>query len=61
MPMRGGSNQLISAEATAELLDVSVDTIYRRWKSWGLKGYRIGRQLKFRVRDIEAFIERQSA
>ena len=59
--MKGGSNQLLSAAATASQLDISVDTLYRQWEEWGMVGYRIGRALKFRERDIEAFIERCKA
>lgn len=47
----------MSAEETAELLGVSVDTVYRRWREWGLTGYKIGRLLKFRERDMENWLE----
>ena len=59
--MKGGSNRLLSADETATHLGVSVDTIYRNWQKWGLTGYRIGRALKFRERDIENWIEGQAA
>ena len=59
--MRGGSNRLLSAQETADHLGINVETLYRRWKEWGMRGYRIARQLKFRERDIENWIERQAA
>ena len=54
--MRGGSNRLMSAEETADYLDINVETLYRQWRVWGLRGIRVGRGLKFRERDIESWI-----
>jgi excisionase family DNA binding protein len=60
LPTRiGGSNKLISLADTAERLDVPVSTLYKRWREWGLKVYRVGRALKFRERDIEAWLDQQ--
>jgi excisionase family DNA binding protein len=60
LPKRlGGSNKLISLSDTAERLDVPTSTLYKNWRAWGLKAYRIGRALKFRERDIEAWLDRQ--
>jgi excisionase family DNA binding protein len=60
--VKGGSNRLMSAAELAEMLGVSVDTVYRNWRGWGLKGYRIGnRSLKFRDRDVENWIEQNAA
>jgi len=60
LPTRiGGSNKLISLADTAELLDVPTSTLYKRWQEWGLQAYRVGRSLKFRERDVEAWIDRQ--
>lgn len=55
---KGGSNRLMTADEVAAYIGVSVDTIYRRWDEWGMNGYRIGRALRFRERDVEGFIER---
>jgi excisionase family DNA binding protein len=55
----GGSNKMISLRETAGRLDVPVSTLYKRWQEWGLRAYRIGRALKFRERDIEAWLDRQ--
>ena len=59
--MKGGSNQLVTPEDVAEALQVSVDTVYRRWRKWGLKGFRVGRLLRFRERDINAWLESRAA
>ena len=48
LPRIGGSNKMISLRDTAELLDVPVSTLYKRWRAFGLTAYRIGRSLKFR-------------
>jgi excisionase family DNA binding protein len=55
----GGSNRLIGVRETAERLDVPVSTLYKHWREWQLTAYRVGRALKFRERDIEAWLERQ--
>lgn len=52
---------VLSAAEAADMLDVSVDTLYRRWRSWGLRGFYVGRQLRFRCRDVEHWIERKVA
>ena len=52
----GGSNRLLSAKETAARLGVAVDTLYRQREEWGLRAYRVGQALKFRERDIEAWL-----
>ena len=52
MPMPGGSNKLLDVKKTAEILGVSPYTIYRQWRPWGLTAFRIGRELRFRERDL---------
>ncbi|MFE7462456.1 helix-turn-helix domain-containing protein [Nocardiopsis terrae] len=59
--MLGGSNRMLSAQETADMLGVSRQTLYNNWKEWGLKGHKIGRSLKFRERDLEAWLSRQAA
>jgi excisionase family DNA binding protein len=60
LPKRiGGSNKLISLKDTAAMLDVPTSTLYKQWQNWGLKAYRVGRALKFRERDIDAWLDRQ--
>jgi excisionase family DNA binding protein len=55
----GGSNRLIDVRETAARLDVPVSTLYKHWREWKLTAYRVGRALKFRERDIKAWLERQ--
>jgi excisionase family DNA binding protein len=60
LPARiGGSNRLISLKDAAEFLDVPVSSMYKNWKRWGLTAYQVGRSLKFRERDVEAWLDRQ--
>lgn len=57
----GGSNKMISVKELAERLAISTDTIYDEWRSWGLPAYRIGKHLRFREREIEAWVDQQAA
>jgi excisionase family DNA binding protein len=43
------------------LLGVSTPTLYRNWREWGMRAYRIGYSLKFRERDIESFLRHNEA
>ena len=55
------SNDWTSIEAFAAELDVPVRTVYA-WRSRGLgpRGYKIGRHIRFRRSDVEAWLERQA-
>ena len=55
------SNDWTSIEAFAAELDVPVRTVYA-WRSKGLgpRGYKIGRHVRFRRSDVEAWLERQA-
>lgn len=57
----GASNSMISVRDVAEMLGISADTVYDEWRKWGLKGYRIGKHLRFKEREIEQWIEKQAA
>lgn len=57
--MRGGSNITLSAKEIAEYMDCSVDTVYRRWREWGLPCFYVGRNLKARARDMDNWVERK--
>lgn len=53
-------DQLLSPEDLAEYLDVPVTTIYSwRYRHDGPPGFRVGRHLRFRWRDVEQWIETQ--
>jgi excisionase family DNA binding protein len=57
----GGSNKLLSLKDLADMFSVSVDTVYRNYSEWGLVAYRIGNQLRFKEREVVAWLERQAA
>jgi excisionase family DNA binding protein len=60
-PSSGASSRMLSVRDVAEMLGVSPDTVYDEWRKWGLKGYRIGKHLRFREREVDQWIEKQAA
>jgi excisionase family DNA binding protein len=57
---QGGSNRLLSSREVGELLGLPETTIRREWPKWGLQAYRVGRALRWRERDVHAWIENQA-
>jgi len=57
----GGSNRLLSSRDVAAILAIPERTVRDKWKEWGLPAYRIGKHLRWKERDVCAWIERQSA
>jgi len=57
----GGSNRLLSARDVAAILAVPERTVRDKWREWQLPAYRIGRHLRWRERDVYAWIDRQAA
>lgn len=55
------SNDWTSIEALADELHVPVRTVYA-WRHRGLgpRGYKIGKHVRFRRADVEAWLERQA-
>jgi excisionase family DNA binding protein len=53
----GGSNRLLSVEELAAYLGVPKKTVYSCWRQWGLRGYRVGRYLRFRERYVEEWLQ----
>ena len=53
----GGSNRLLTPEEVAEWLKVSDITVRNKYRHWGLKAQKVGRLLRFRERDIVAYLE----
>lgn len=52
--------RLLSAQEVADYLGVPITTIYNwRHRNQGPPGLRVGRHLRYRRRDVEAWIERQ--
>jgi excisionase family DNA binding protein len=50
---------LLSSVEVGELLGFPERTIRARWRDWGLPAHWIGRALRFRERDVLAWIDRQ--
>ena len=57
----GGSNRLLSVGELAAYLGVPKKTVYGCWRQWGLRGYRVGRHLRFRERHVEEWLRNQEA
>jgi excisionase family DNA binding protein len=57
----GGSNRLLSVDGLAAYLGVPKKTVYGCWRQWGLRGYRVGRYLRFRERHVEEWLRNQEA
>ncbi|MFJ6483097.1 helix-turn-helix domain-containing protein [Streptomyces sp. NPDC091682] len=53
----GGSNRLLTPAEVADWLKVSDITVRNKYRSWGLKPQKVGRLLRFRERDIVAYLE----
>jgi excisionase family DNA binding protein len=56
----GGSNKLLTAQECADYLSVPLRTLREHRTEWGLRAIRVGRELRFRVRDVEAWLDRQT-
>ena len=52
----GGSNKLLTMVQTAEYLGVPASTFAHKWREWGLRGYRVGKRVQFRERDLESWL-----
>ncbi|MGW1259684.1 helix-turn-helix domain-containing protein [Streptomyces sp. NPDC002513] len=54
---RGGSNRLLTPEEVAAWLKVSENTVKNKYRTWGLRPQKVGRLLRFRERDIVAYLD----
>jgi excisionase family DNA binding protein len=61
VPAGGGPGRLLSVEELAAYLGVPKKTIYGCWRHWGLRGYRVGRHLRFRERQVEEWLTSREA
>ena len=50
-------NRLLTVEELAAYLGVPKKTVYGCWRQWGLRGYRVGRYLRFRERHVEEWLQ----
>jgi excisionase family DNA binding protein len=47
----------MSVDELAAYLGVPKKTVYGCWRQWGLRGYRVGRYLRFRERHVEEWLQ----
>lgn len=52
---------MLSARDVAEIMAVPERTVRDKWREWRLPAYRIGKHLRWKERDVYAWIDRQSA
>ena len=57
--MIGGSNKMIGTAEVAELLGYRQDTIQKTWREMNLPGIKVGKYIRFRVRDIETWLDQK--
>ncbi len=57
----GGSNKMLSAREVAAILSVPERTIREKWRDWELPAYRIGKHLRWKEREVHAWIDRHAA
>ena len=48
---------MLSSREVAAILSVPERTVRDKWREWGLPAYRIGKHLRWRERDLYAWIE----
>ncbi len=57
----GGSNRMLSAREVAGILSVPERTVREKWREWELPAYRIGKHLRWKEREVHAWIDRHAA
>jgi excisionase family DNA binding protein len=57
----GGSNRMLSARDVAAILSVPERTVREKWREWDLPAYRIGKHLRWKEREVHAWIDRHAA
>jgi excisionase family DNA binding protein len=57
----GGSNRMMSAREVAAILSVPERTVREKWREWQLPAYRIGKHLRWKEREVHAWIDRHAA
>lgn len=61
-PSRRPGDRLLSVEELADYLEVPVKTIYTwRHRDTGPKGFRVGKHLRFRWRDVQSWVAERIA
>jgi excisionase family DNA binding protein len=57
----GGSNHLLTAQECADYLSVPLRTLRENRERWELPAVRVGRALRFRMRDVETWLSQRAA
>lgn len=57
----GGSNRMLSAREVAAILSVPERTVREKWRDWELPAYRIGKHLRWKEREVHAWIDHHAA
>ena len=57
----GGSNRLLPLAEAAAILGVKPRSLRDYWRKWGIPALRVGRELRFRERDIDAWVRKRIA
>lgn len=57
----GGSNRLLPLAEAADFLGIdNPRSLQEHWRRWGIPAYKVGRELRFRERDLNAWVEKQA-
>ena len=55
----GGSNVMLRMQEAADYVGISRSRFYRHYKDdWHITHYRVGNRVNFRVRDLDAYLDR---
>jgi hypothetical protein len=57
----GGSNKLLDIHEASDLLSVPERRLRDNWRTWGLKAFKVGRELRWRERDLWSWVEQHPA
>lgn len=52
---------LMTPQQAADYLAVSLSSLYTNWRVWGIPAHKIGKHLRFRVAEVDAWIASQVA
>jgi len=52
---------MLSAREVAAILSVPERTVREKWRDWRLPAYRIGKHLRWKEREVYAWIDRNAA
>jgi excisionase family DNA binding protein len=56
----GGSNRMLPLADAAALLGVKPRKLRDFWRAWGIPAYKVGRELRFRERDLNAWLRKRA-